>query len=405
MTEKTYQTPSGERVHIAFFGRRNVGKSSLMNAFTGQDLSVVSKTPGTTTDAVYKTMELPPLGPVVLIDTPGLDDAGELGEKRIGKALQVMRKTDIAIVVADGTAGLGEAERELISELERKGIPRLLVYNKEDLVDSGEKPSGNQKVKPDEKTLRVSAKTGFRIRELKERVAALLPKDTAERPLIGDLVSKGDAVVLVVPLDAGAPKGRLILPQQQMIRGILEAGASALVCRDTELEETLGKLASPPKLVITDSQVFDSVNRILPQPVPLTSFSLLMARYKGDLDLLTAGAAAVEGLKDGDRVLICEGCTHHRQCEDIGTVKLPNLIRRYTKAEPDFSFTSGTEFPTDVSSYKMAVHCGGCMLNRREMLYRLNCCREQGVPVTNYGVLIAYLNGILERVTNIFLMD
>lgn len=419
------RTPSGERVHIAFFGRRNVGKSSLMNAFTGQELSVVSQTPGTTTDAVYKAMELLPLGPVVLIDTPGLDDTGELGEKRVQKAEQAMRKTDIAVVVADGTVPLGEAERELISEFERREIPWLLVFNKEDLTEKLPGKTGN-----DAKILRVSAKTGFHIRELKERVAAMLPGEAAERPLIGDLLSAGDTVVLVVPIDAGAPKGRLILPQQQMIRGILEAGAFAFVCRDTELEAALGKLALPPRLVVTDSQVFDKVNRILPASVPLTSFSILMARYKGDLDMLAEGAAAVEGLKDGDRVLICEGCTHHRQCEDIGTVKLPKLIRRYTMSEmkpdrcisgggegtrslqceggqadvgsPEFSFVSGTEFPTDVSSYKMVVHCGGCMLNRREMRYRLERCREQGVPVTNYGVLIAYLNGILERVMGIF---
>lgn len=391
------RTPSGERVHIAFFGRRNVGKSSLMNAFTGQELSVVSQTPGTTTDAVYKAMELLPLGPVVLIDTPGLDDAGELGEKRVQKAEQAMRKTDIAVVVADGTVPLGEAERELISEFERKEIPWLLVFNKEDLTEKLPGKTGN-----DARILRVSAKTGFHIRELKERVAAMLPGEAAERPLIGDLLSAGDTVVLVVPIDAGAPKGRLILPQQQVIRGVLEAGAFAFVCRDTELKAALGKLASSPRLVVTDSQVFDKVNRILPASVPLTSFSILMARYKGDLDLLAEGAAAVEGLKDGDQVLICEGCTHHRQCEDIGTVKLPGMIRRYTGVSPQFSFVSGTEFPTDVSSYRMAVHCGGCMLNQREMRYRLERCRKQGVPVTNYGVLIAYLNGILERVMGIF---
>lgn len=419
------RTPSGERVYIAFFGRRNVGKSSLMNAFIGQELSVVSQTPGTTTDAVYKAMELLPLGPVVLIDTPGLDDTGELGEKRVRKAEQAMRKTDIAVVVADGTVPLCEAERELISEFERREIPWLLVFNKEDLTEKLPGKTGN-----DAKILRVSAKTGFHIRELKERVAAMLPGEAAERPLIGDLLSAGDTVVLVVPIDAGAPKGRLILPQQQVIRGILEAGAFAFVCRDTELKEALQKLVPPPRLVVTDSQVFDKVNRILPASVPLTSFSILMARYKGDLDLLAEGAAAVEGLKDGDRVLICEGCTHRRQCEDIGTVKLPGMIRRYMMSgmkpdrcisgggeesrslqyeggqadagSPEFSFVSGTEFPTDVSSYKMVVHCGGCMLNRREMRYRLERCREQGVPVTNYGVLIAYLNGILERVMGIF---
>lgn len=403
------QTPSGERIHIAFFGRRNVGKSSLMNAFTGQELSVVSATAGTTTDAVYKAMELLPLGPVVLIDTPGLDDSGELGEKRVRKALEVMRKTDIAIVVADGTVPLGEAERELIPEFERKGIPWLLVYNKEDLaekVSADEETVLPEKGMAGERTLRVSAKTGFHIRELKERVAALVPGDV-EKPLIGDLLSEGDTVVLVVPLDAGAPKGRLILPQQQVIRGVLEAGASALVCRDSELEKTLQKLVSPPRLVVTDSQVFDRVGRIVPESVLLTSFSILMARYKGDLAQLAEGAKAVERLGDGDRVLICEGCTHHRQCEDIGTVKIPNLIRRYTGnkqsvCEPEFSFTSGTEFPTDVSSYKLVVHCGGCMLNRREMQYRLERCREQGVPVTNYGVLIACLNGILDRAVGIF---
>ena len=403
------QTPAGERVHIAFFGRRNVGKSSLMNAFTGQELSVVSPVEGTTTDAVYKAMELLPLGPVVLIDTPGLDDSGELGEKRVRKALEVMRKTDIAIVVADGTVPLGEAERELIPEFERKGIPWLLVYNKEDLaekVSADEETVLPEKGMAGDRTLRVSAKTGFHIRELKERVAALVPGDV-EKPLIGDLLSEGDTVVLVVPLDAGAPKGRLILPQQQVIRGVLEAGASALVCRDSELEKTLQKLVSPPRLVVTDSQVFDRVGRIVPESVLLTSFSILMARYKGDLAQLAEGAKAVERLGDGDRVLICEGCTHHRQCEDIGTVKIPNLIRRYTGnkqsvCEPEFSITSGTEFPTDVSSYKLVVHCGGCMLNRREMQYRLERCREQGVPVTNYGVLIACLNGILDRAVGIF---
>lgn len=403
------QTPAGERVHIAFFGRRNAGKSSLMNAFTGQELSVVSPTEGTTTDAVYKAMELLPLGPVVLIDTPGLDDAGELGEKRIEKARQVMRKTDIAIVVADGTVPLCGTERELISEFEERGIPWLLVYNKEDLAEKLREDGKTdltekfpEKTEDGGKTLRVSAATGFHIRELKERVAAMLPGEEKEMPLIGDLIEEGDTVVLVVPIDAGAPKGRLILPQQQMIRGILEAGAFSVVCRDTELEEALQRLVSPPKLVITDSQVFEKVNQIVPESVPLTSFSILMARYKGDLPLLAEGAAAIEQLRDGDRVLICEGCTHHRQCEDIGTVKLPNLIRRYTGAEPSFSFTSGTEFPTDVSGFKLVVHCGGCMLNRREMRYRLECCRKQEVPVTNYGVLIAYINGILERAMGIF---
>ncbi|MBD5550802.1 MAG: [FeFe] hydrogenase H-cluster maturation GTPase HydF [Lachnospiraceae bacterium] len=388
------QTPVSERVHITFFGRRNAGKSSLMNAFTGQEISIVSPVMGTTTDVVYKTMELPPLGPVVLVDTPGLDDTGTLGGQRIARAKEAMRKTDIAIVVTDAVLPPDEIEKDMLAEFDKKKIPCLLVFNKADLLK--EIPA------EDEKTLLVSAKTGFHIRELKERVAAMLPEETKERPLIADLIAKKDTVVLVVPIDAGAPKGRLILPQQQVIRDVLEAGACGLVCRHTELEETLEKLKTPPALVITDSQVFDQVEKIVPDFVPLTSFSILMARYKGDLPLLTEGAAAIEKLRGGDKVLICEGCTHHRQCGDIGTVKLPNLIRRYTKAEPSFSFTSGTEFPTDVSSYKMVVHCGGCMLNRKEMQYRLMCCREAGVPVTNYGVLIACINGILERTLEIF---
>lgn len=415
------QTPTGERVHIAFFGRRNAGKSSLMNAVTGQELSVVSPVMGTTTDAVYKAMELLPLGPVVLIDTPGLDDAGELGAKRIRKTEQVMRKTDIAILVTDAREPLEEMEKELLSRFEQKKIPCLLVRNKADLLvqkeadllaqnkeelpvmDEVELPAQDragslQEIsESDIDILWVSAKTGWYVNELKKHIASLRLKEEDEKPLVGDLISEKDTVVLVVPLDAGAPKGRLILPQQQVIRSVLEAGAFSLVCRNTELEEALKKLASPPKLVITDSQVFEQVNRIVPKSVPLTSFSILMARYKGDLSLLTEGASAIEELKEGDKVLICEGCTHHRQCEDIGTVKIPGMIRRYTGTEPTFSFTSGTEFPTDVSSYKLVVHCGGCMLNRREMQYRLECCREQGVPVTNYGVLIAYVNGILER--------
>lgn len=384
------QTPTGERTHIAFFGRRNAGKSSLMNAFTGQELSIVSPSKGTTTDAVYKAMELLPLGPVVLIDTPGLDDAGELGEKRIGKAKEVMRKTDLAIIVADACEPLGELEKELLAEFEKRKIPCLLVFNKADLLQKTPEGEGNA-------PLYVSAKTGLHITELKERTAALFPKEKERSPIDG-FVQAGDTVILVVPIDKSAPKGRLILPQQQVIRGILDIGALGFVCRETELAEALKKLAAPPSLVITDSQVFGKVDAILPESVPLTSFSILMANYKGDISLLAEGAAAVDHLKDGDHVLICEGCTHHRQCEDIGTVKLPNLIRRHTKKELTFSFASGVEFPEDVSSCRLVVHCGGCMLNRREMLYRLECCREQGVPVTNYGVLLAYLNGILKRV-------
>lgn len=427
------RTPAGERVHIAFFGRRNVGKSSLMNAFTGQEVSVVSPVAGTTTDTVYKAMELLPLGPVVLLDTPGLDDAGELGEKRVQAASRAMRRTDIAVVVAEDAAPLGDMERKLFQEFAGRGIPCLFVYNKADLSGelqegagksrgetpekpgtgregtpgkAGEKQRGvpgeaGKEREPEKNAIRVSAKTGYHIRELREIVAGMLGAEETT-PLVADLVGAGDVVVLVVPLDEGAPKGRLILPQQQVIRELLEAGACSLVCRDTELLEALGKLSAPPRLVITDSQVFDRVESIVPAFVPLTSFSILMARYKGDLGLLLKGAEAVSGLRDGDKVLICEGCTHHRQCEDIGTVKLPRLIRRHTGKEPSFSFTSGGTFPEDVSDCKLVVHCGGCTLNRREMMCRLESCRKQGVPVTNYGVLIAYLNGILERVTEIF---
>lgn len=399
-------TPTGERVHIAFFGRRNAGKSSLMNAFTGQELSVVSPSGGTTTDAVYKAMELLPLGPVVLIDTPGLDDQGELGEKRVGKAREVMRKTDIGVIVADAREPLGDLERELLASFEKRNIPCLVAYNKADLLQELPETAGGLKDRSDApeaggNALYVSAKTGFQIHELKERVAAMLPKEE-ERTLVGDLVEAGDVAVLVVPVDSGAPKGRLILPQQQVLRDLLDKGAAGVVCRDTELRGTLGKLAAPPKLVITDSQVFGKVSEIVPDSVPLTSFSILMARYKGDLPLLAAGVKTVEELRDGDKVLVCEGCTHHRQCEDIGTVKIPNMIRRHTKTEPSFSFMSGVEFPTDVSRYKLVIHCGGCMLNRKEMLYRLERCREQGVPVVNYGVLLAFLNGIFERATAVF---
>lgn len=408
------RTPTGERVHIAFFGRRNVGKSSLMNAFTGQEVSVVSSVAGTTTDTVYKSMELLPLGPVVLMDTPGLDDVGELGEKRIRRARKAMRKTDIAILVAEAGKPLGAEEAELLAEFGRRKVPCLLVYNKADLAvsagDAGKRGSevltGDTVVAPEDlqpyekdgkNVIRVSARTGYHIRKLKEYVAGMFSEEGREPAIVGDLLSEKDMVVLVVPLDSGAPKGRLILPQQQVIRGILEAGACSVVCRDTELAGVLERLAAPPALVITDSQVFDKVDEILPGTVPLTSFSILMARCKGDLELLAKGAEAVLRLREGDRVLICEGCTHHRQCEDIGTVKLPKLICREAKVQPEFSFVSGGEFPEDLSPYRLVVHCGGCMLNRKEMMYRLGCCRGQGVPVTNYGMLIAYLNGILER--------
>lgn len=383
------QTPSGERVHIAFFGRRNVGKSSLVNAFTGQEIAIVSDVRGTTTDPVTKAMELLPLGPVKIIDTPGIDDVGVLGEMRVRRTLQVLNKTDLAILVADATEGIGEVESSLISSFEKKNVPYILTYNKADLQDNVPKAQDN--------VIWVSAKTGLNIHELKELAAHVSLRDEPKRPLVADLLSPNDTVVLVVPIDKAAPKGRLILPQQQTIRDILEAGANALVCRDTELTATLQKLNAPPKLVITDSQVFASVNKMVSQSIPLTSFSILMARYKGNLPQAVKGAAAVDSLKDGDRVLIAEGCTHHRQCNDIGSVKLPNWIRTHTGVEPEFCFSSGTEFPEDLKEFKMIIHCGGCMLNEREMQYRLGCCEDAGIPVTNYGILIAYLNGILKR--------
>ena len=382
-------TPAGERVHIAFFGRRNAGKSSLVNAFTGQDLAIVSDVKGTTTDPVYKAMELLPLGPVQIIDTPGIDDQGELGELRVKKTRQVLNKTDLAILVADATQPLGKAEEELLALIKDKDIPYLLAWNKSDLLDSVPEAGEN--------TLWVSALTGLHIHELKEKAARLAGQEGPKRPLIADLLQPGDTVVLVVPIDKAAPKGRLILPQQQTIRDVLEAGASALVCRDTELALTLEGLPKPPRLVVTDSQVFGKVAQIVPRDVPLTSFSILMARYKGDLALTVEGARAVKELKPGDKVLIAEGCTHHRQCEDIGTVKLPRWIHEATGVEPDYTFCSGREYPEDLTPYKLVIHCGGCTLGEREMKYRQRTAADQGIPITNYGILIASLNGILER--------
>lgn len=376
------ETTSGRRTVIALFGRRNVGKSSLLNAITGQNVALVSDVKGTTTDPVSKAMELLPLGPVLLIDTPGVDDEGELGQLRVARTMQTLKKTDVALLITDNTE-LRQEELALIDRFRQLDIPHLVVYSKADLCASRD-------------GLWVSAVTGEGIDELRQKIAGMA-KNSTEPPLVADLVEPGDVAVLVVPIDKAAPKGRLILPQQQVIRELLDTGAVAMVCRDTELADTLGKLNAPPKLVITDSQVFGKVNSIVPDSVPLTSFSILMARYKGNLPLLVAGASAVDSLQNGDRVLIAEGCTHHRQCEDIGTVKLPNWIRKHTGAEPEFHFCSGGDFPEDLSRYKMVVHCGGCMQTRREMEYRLTLCQEQGIPVTNYGVLIAYLNGILPR--------
>lgn len=381
-------TPSAERLHIGIFGKRNAGKSSVINAITGQELAIVSDVKGTTTDPVYKAMELLPLGPVVLIDTPGLDDEGELGAMRVRKSYQVLNKTDIALVIADASDGAGAEENALIARIRAKGIPYLLVYNKSDRGTGAPLP-------PD--AIAVSAKTGENIHALKERIGALIPQGGNGKRIVGDLLSPSDVVVLVVPVDAAAPKGRLILPQQQTIRDILDASAIAVVSKETELSDTLAALARPPRMVITDSQAFGVVSKLVPQEIPLTSFSILFARYKGNLAAAVRGAKAVDSLRDGDAVLICEGCTHHRQCGDIGTQKLPAWIRQHTGVSPAFSFTSGGDFPDDLAGYRLIVHCGGCTLNEREMQYRLKCAADAGVPMTNYGTMIAYIHGVLAR--------
>lgn len=386
-------TPSGERIHIGFFGRRNAGKSSVVNAVTGQDLAVVSDVKGTTTDPVSKAMELLPLGPVMIIDTPGFDDEGELGLLRVNKTRQVLNKTDIAILVVDATEGQKECDRQLIALFQAKEISYIVVYNKADLLDSVPENSDH--------AIYVSALTGRNIHELKEKMASL--KNTQpDRSIIRDKLQPGDFAVLVVPIDKAAPKGRLILPQQQTIRDILEAGAVSIVAKETELPDTLAALGKKPAVVITDSQVFHTVSPMVPQDIRLTSFSILMARYKGLLEDAVRGVAAVDKLKDGDIVLIAEGCTHHRQCDDIGTVKIPNWLRKYTGKDIRIATCSGTEFPDDLSPYAMVIHCGGCMLNEREVRYRTKCAVDQNIPITNYGILIAYLNGILKRSVEIF---
>ena len=391
------QTPSSERVHIGLFGKRNAGKSSVINAVTNQDIAIVSAVRGTTTDPVYKSMELLPLGPVMLIDTPGLDDKGELGALRVQKGLDVLRKTDIALLIVDGTAGMSPEDERMEEELKKRGLPYLVVFNKWDLVQEKSAGEENSGAEPeDERHIRVSARTGEGIQELKERLARMVPAGKEKR-LVGDLLKPQDLVVLVVPIDKAAPKGRLILPQQQTIRDVLESGAVSVVVREKELKETLKKLGTKPKLVITDSQVFGLVDRDTPEDILLTSFSILFARYKGNLAQAVRGAGALESLRDGDKILISEGCTHHRQCDDIGTVKLPRWIENYTGKKPEFVFTSGTGFERNLKEYHMIVHCGGCMLNEQEMQYRLKMAESQGVPMTNYGILIAYMKGILER--------
>lgn len=382
-------TPSGERVHIGFFGRRNAGKSSLVNAVTGQDLAVVSDTRGTTTDPVRKAMELLPMGPVLIIDTPGFDDEGTLGELRVRKTRQILNKTDVAVLVADVQEGLKTCDQELLELFSAKGIPYLIAWNKSDLLK--EIPEAG------EQEIYVSAQEQFQIWELKEKIARLGQASAEQKVLVRDLLKPGDVVVLVIPIDTAAPKGRLILPQQQVIRDVLEAGASALCVRNTELTETLQALKEPPALVITDSQVFEEVDAKVPEHILLTSFSILMARYKGFLEEAVHGVEAVAKLQDGDRVLIAEGCTHHRQCDDIGNVKIPRWLWNYTGREVEIVTCSGTEFPEDLSPYAMVIHCGGCMLNEREVRYRMKCAQDQGVPFTNYGIAIAEMQGILRR--------
>lgn len=392
------QTPASERVHISFFGRRNAGKSSVINAITGQDLAIVSSVKGTTTDPVYKTMELLPLGPVMIIDTPGIDDEGELGALRVKKSYQILNKTDIAILIVDSTTGKTDADYALISRFIHKKIPYLIVYNKIDLLTDQEVYDLAFSTRKEEVLVSVAA--NMNIHELKEKIASMKPEDSHKYPLIGDLINPEDLVILVVPIDKAAPKGRLILPQQQTIRAVLERGGLSLVVRDTELKSTLELFRSQgikPKLVVTDSQAFARVSKDTPEDITLTSFSILFSRYKGELDAQLLGVNALSTVKDGDRILISEGCTHHRQCDDIGTYKLPKWIREYTGKEPVFEFTSGTEFPDDVTSYKMVIHCGGCMLNEREMKYRIACCQDQNVPITNYGIAIAQMTGILKR--------
>lgn len=395
-------TPSANRVHIGFFGRRNVGKSSVVNAVTGQDLAVVSEVKGTTTDPVQKAMELLPMGPVVIIDTPGIDDAGTLGELRVRKTKQILNKTDVAVLVLDGTVGMTETEEELVGIFQEKKIPYVLAFNKEDIRKGEDSQSGEILSQETENSIKISAKTGFQIKELKEKIAHLAVPQENERQVVGDLLKPLDLVVLVVPIDSAAPKGRLILPQQQTIRDILEAHAVSVVVREHELKETLERLGRKPAMVITDSQAFARVSADTPREIPLTSFSILFARYKGNLDTVVQGAEAIEQLQDGDKVLISEGCTHHRQCDDIGSVKIPRWLKTYTGKQLEIQLSSGTEFPEELSEYKLIIHCGGCMLNEREMKYRLKCARDQGVPITNYGTAIAYMQGILGRSVEIF---
>ncbi len=382
-------TPSANRIHIGFFGCRNAGKSSVVNAITGQELAVVSDVLGTTTDPVQKAMELLPLGPVMIIDTPGFDDVGKLGEKRIQKTKQILNRTDIAVLVVDAKKGFAATDKQLLALIQEKELPYLIIYNKSDLLE--------KIPEEEEHSIYISALQKQGIQECKEKLAHQIPTEDMTLQIVGDLLSPGDLAVLVIPIDSAAPKGRLILPQQQVIRDILEAGAAAVTVRNTELAGTLQKLEGKVRMVITDSQAFEEVAAIVPKEIPLTSFSILMARFKGYLETAVRGIQEVDSLNDGDRILISEGCTHHRQCEDIGTVKLPNWLLKYTGKDLKFEWSSGREFKEDLSPYAMVIHCGGCMLNEREVKYRMKCAVDQGIPFTNYGIAIAYMKGILQR--------
>ena len=382
-------SPRSHRVHIGFFGRRNVGKSSVVNAFTNQNLAVVSSVKGTTTDPVYKAMELLPMGPVMIIDTPGIDDRGELGSLRVEKTKQVLNKIDVAVLVVDSTQGLTDYDKELISLFRERNIPYVVAYNKIDLNEVTDHLKENE--------IAVSALDNTGINSLREKVANLTSNKTSDRKIIGDLLTPGDIVLLVIPIDSAAPKGRLILPQQQVIRDVLDSGAVAVVCKEDEIQQTLNNLNKKPRVVVTDSQAFEKADKATPKDIYLTSFSILMARFKGFLETAVKGASKISKLKDGDRVLIAEGCTHHRQCEDIGSVKIPKWLGEYTNKNLDITLVSGTEYPEDLSPYSLVIHCGGCMLNTREMQYRMSHTIEQGIPFTNYGTAIAYLHGILER--------
>ncbi|MGO5358503.1 [FeFe] hydrogenase H-cluster maturation GTPase HydF [Anaerofustis sp. LCP19S3_F7] len=380
-------TPNANRIHIGIFGRRNAGKSSIINAITGQELAIVSDVKGTTTDPVSKSMEMLPLGPVTIIDTPGLDDEGMLGKKRIEKAYQVLNKTDIALLIVDSSLGLSSEDKEILSLIKDKNIPYLVVMNKSDLIET--------KIE-DENYIYVSTITKENINELKELIGKIAPKEN-EKVIVSDLINPSDKVILVIPIDKAAPKGRLILPQQQTIRDILDKGAVAIMCKEDELKDTISLMKEKPKLVITDSQAFERVSLDTPKDIPLTSFSILFARYKGEIDILLRGVRKVKELKDGDIILISEGCTHHRQCGDIGSEKIPKLLKKFTNKDLNFEFASGTEFPKNLDKYALVVHCGGCMLNEKEMKHRISYTNNQGLEIVNYGILLAYLNGILQR--------